>query len=58
MAPATSAIRADAGGRVALAGAGDQRDRAGDVLGAAVDDEPQVRMVGHLTAIGARRAAT
>ena len=33
----------DAGRRVALAGAGDQRDGARDVLGTTVDDEAQVR---------------
>ena len=46
----------DVGGRMALADAGDQRDRAGDVLGRTVGHEAEVGVVGHLSDIGALRA--
>ena len=57
--PACAAIAAasvghalDVGGRMALPDAGDQRDRAGDVLGRAVRHEAQVGVIRHLSGIG------
>ena len=53
IAPARLGHALDVGGRMPLADAGDERDRAGDVLGRAVRHEAEMGVVRHLSGIGA-----